>query len=277
VDNPELMKKVIVVTGGNKGIGKEICHQLSKFNPESNIILTSRSIENGNNTLKEFQNLNLKNIEFHPLDVEDRTSIKELTSYISKKYSTFDVLINNAGVMDKGRLNEKTSTKTMQINYYGLKHVTMECLPLLNHHGRVVNVSGSLGEISNFYSESLKEKLLNDEGEGIQHVDDLAEAFLTSVKNNTAKEDGWRINCSGYPISKALVNKLTRILAKIHETNVRKLTFNSVCPGWVRTDLGGKNAPLSVEQGAETPVWLAMSEEVTSNGKFFRSKKEIPF
>jgi carbonyl reductase 1 len=269
------MNKVFVVTGANKGIGKEICYQLSKNCPDSKIILTARSSENGKTTLKEFQKLNLNNIEFHQLDVEDSNSIKELSNFISKKYKTFDVLVNNAGYMDKGELDENSARKTLGINYYGLKNVTLELLPLLNENGRVVNVSSGLGEISNFYSEDLQKKLLNDENEGVEHVDALAEAFISSVKNNKTKEDGWRTNYAGYPVSKALVNKLTRVLSNLYQKD-RNLTFNAACPGWVRTDMGGSNAVRSVDEGAETPVWLATGD-VKETGKFFRSKKEISY
>jgi carbonyl reductase 1 len=269
------MNKVFVVTGANKGIGKEICQQLSKSCPDSKIILTARSIENGKTTLKEFQNLNLNNIEFHQLDVEDSTSIKELSNYISKKYKTFDVLINNAGYMDRNELDEKSARKTLGINYYGLKNVTLELLPILNQNGRVVNVSSGLGEITNSYSDELKKKLLNDENEGIQDVDALAESFISSVKNKKTKEDGWRTDYAGYTVSKALVNKLTRVLSNVYHKD-RNLTFNAVCPGWVRTDMGGSNAVRSVEEGAETPVWLAIGN-VKETGKFFRSKNEISY
>ena len=266
------MQKVFLVTGANKGIGKEICHQLAKSCPKSTIILTSRSIENGTKTLKEFENF--KNIEFHQLDVEDKESIKQLSKFISEKYSKIDVLINNAGFMSMATLDEEIAKKTLGINYFGLKNVTLEILPLLNKNGRVVNISSGLGEIGNFYSEEIKEKIFNED-KSIEEIDELCEIFLKSVKEDKIKENGWRN--SAYSVSKAMVNKLTRVLKNLYFSDERNLIFNACCPGWVKTDMGGPNAMRNVQQGSETPVWLSIEENLNENGKFFRDKKLISF
>ncbi|MBL7850105.1 MAG: SDR family oxidoreductase, partial [Cyclobacteriaceae bacterium] len=77
-----------------------------------------------------------------------------------------------------------------------------------------------------------------------------------------------------YCISKSLLNAITRHLA--HELQPKGITVNAFCPGWVKTDMGGKSAPRSVEHGAETGVWLATAEN-TGGGKFFRDQKVIPW
>jgi NAD(P)-dependent dehydrogenase (short-subunit alcohol dehydrogenase family) len=78
-----------------------------------------------------------------------------------------------------------------------------------------------------------------------------------------------------YRVSKTGLNALTRMLtAELGEENI---LVNSVCPGWVRTDMGGPNARRSVEQGAETPVWLATLPDDGPRGGFFRDRKPIPW
>jgi NAD(P)-dependent dehydrogenase (short-subunit alcohol dehydrogenase family) len=74
-------------------------------------------------------------------------------------------------------------------------------------------------------------------------------------------------------VSKTLLNAITRHLA--YELSGTRISVNAACPGWVRTDMGGKSAPGSVENGAETPVWLASEAPYNLTGKFFRDKHEI--
>ena len=82
----------------------------------------------------------------------------------------------------------------------------------------------------------------------------------------------------GYPsyrMSKACLNAVTRILAD--EVRGANILVNSVCPGWVRTDMGGKDAESAVEEGADTAVWLALLSDGGPSGQFFRDKKVIPW
>jgi NAD(P)-dependent dehydrogenase (short-subunit alcohol dehydrogenase family) len=78
---------------------------------------------------------------------------------------------------------------------------------------------------------------------------------------------------AGYRISKTALNALTIIFA--HELSGTNVLINTMCPGWVRTDMGGPNASRSVEEGADTAVWLAQLPDNGPNGKFFRDRKEI--
>ena len=79
----------------------------------------------------------------------------------------------------------------------------------------------------------------------------------------------------GYRVSKTGLNALTRMLtAELGDENI---LVNSVCPGWVRTDMGGSSARLSVEEGADTPVWLATLPDDGPRGGFFRNREPIPW
>ena len=83
---------------------------------------------------------------------------------------------------------------------------------------------------------------------------------------------GWS---PAYCVSKTLLNSITRQLA--YELHQKNISVNAVCPGWVRTGLGGTGATRSLEHGAETPVWLATEAPQELTGKFFRDKKQIPW
>lgn len=82
----------------------------------------------------------------------------------------------------------------------------------------------------------------------------------------------------GYPayrISKTAINALTRMFAgELKDDNI---LVNSMCPGWVKTDMGGPDAPRDVQEGADTAVWLATLPDNGPRGKFFRDRQEIPW
>lgn len=97
LDSFPQMKKVFIVTGSNKGIGKSISKILAQKYSDSTVILTSRSKNLGLETLDEFKKQGIQNTDYHQLDVTDKKSIQDFSDYIKQKYQTFDVLINNAG------------------------------------------------------------------------------------------------------------------------------------------------------------------------------------
>ena len=78
-----------------------------------------------------------------------------------------------------------------------------------------------------------------------------------------------------YRVSKTALNALTRIFAS--EVSGFNILINSICPGWVKTEMGGQGAPRSLEEGADTAVWLALLHDNGPTGKFFRDRKEIPW
>ena len=132
------------------------------------------------------------------------------------------------------RADIATVRYSMENNAYGPLRLCQALIPLMRGHGRVVNVSSGMGQLS--------------EMNGC---------------------------CPGYRFSKAAINVLTRILAdELRDTRIK---VNSVCPGWVRTDMGGPNAERSVEEGADTIVWLATLPDDGPSGGFFRDRKPIPW
>ncbi|BAY08663.1 SDR family oxidoreductase [Calothrix sp. NIES-2098] len=233
------LKKVAVVTGGNRGLGFETSRQLAKQGYQ--VILTSRDEEKGKSAALKLKNEGLDVIS-RPLDVTSDESSQELADFIEKEFGKFDVLVNNAGIYidaqagDNSIFDAKIDTlkQTLETNVYGVLRVTQALIPLMKKqkYGRIVNVSSGMGQ-------------LNDMGGG----------------------------SPGYRISKTAVNALTRIFAsELQGTNI---LVNSVCPGWVQTDMGGANAPRTPEQGVDTIVWLATLGDGGATGGFFRDRQPI--
>jgi len=133
---------------------------------------------------------------------------------------------------------------TLETNTFGPLLLSQACVPLMkrNRYGRIVNMSSSLGS-------------------------------LTEIANPDSIHA--QVRSPAYRMSKTLLNGITVLLAK--ELMGTNILVNSACPGWVRTQMGGERAPLSPEQGAETPVWLATLPDDGPTGGFFRDRQPIPW
>jgi len=150
---------IYAVTGGNRGIGKEICRQLAEKKRDCTVLLTARDLSKATATV---QQLGYNNIKAHELDLSSKTSIDAFVATIKKEYGGIDVLINNAAYAWKGpELNEKIANDTIGPNFFGLMQLNEVILPIIQSRpdGRIVNVSSGAGEFSNKYSMELKNKL----------------------------------------------------------------------------------------------------------------------
>jgi NAD(P)-dependent dehydrogenase (short-subunit alcohol dehydrogenase family) len=228
---------IIVVTGGNRGIGFEICRQLTKRSAQ--VVLTARKAEAGEQAVKKLAAQNLS-AQFHPLNVTEPESVAALREFLERTFGRLDLLINNAGIItdeEASGLEVKLSTvrATLETNTLAPLHLAQMLAPLLKRSrlGRIVNMSSGMGALSDM-------------------------------------EGGY----AAYRISKAALNAVTGILAAELRGAV---AVNSMCPGWVKTDMGGANAEREVEQGAETAVWLALDAPQDLTGKFLRDRKVIPW
>lgn len=235
---------VAVVTGANRGIGKEICRQLAK--EEFLVVLTSRDEKKGLAACEELNRLELP-VRYQVCDVDHASSIAGLAAFIEKEFGRCDVLVNNAGIFpDHAQPGESSASvfsakpetveKAFRTNVIGAMLMSQALVPLMkkNHYGRIVNLSSGMGQL-------------------------------------TGMNGGY----PGYRLSKTALNALTRILTD--ELEGFNILVNSMCPGWVKTDMGGPGATRPVEKGAETAVWLAGLPDDGPRGKFFRDKTEIPW
>ena len=230
------MKRVALVSGGNRGIGREVARQLAAR--DYAVVIGSRDLAKGEKVARELG----ENVTARQLDVTDEESIVHCVASIAEDPGRLDVLVNNAGVTG-GRWSTSALDvdldevrKTLETNLFGAWRLTEEVLPLMrkNRYGRIVNISSGMGQLSDMGGHS-----------------------------------------PAYRVSKTGLNVLTRMLtAELSDENI---LVNSVCPGWVRTDMGTQAARRSVEEGADTPVWLATLPDDGPRGGFFRDREPIPW
>lgn len=229
------MNKTVLITGANKGIGFETALQLGQNG--FRIIISGRDESRINEAYLHLKNRGM-NAEKLLMDVSQHESIRKATSQFSDFGFKLDVLINNAAVLKKD--DQKLSTDSE-----GIVEETF-----------LTNCFGPLRVIKSFLP------FLNSPGRIIN--------ISSGGGSMSDPIGGWS---PSYCISKTTINALTRHLA--YELKEKQISVNSACPGWVKTDMGGSAAPRSVQQGAETIVWLASEAGQHLTGKFFRDKKEI--
>jgi NAD(P)-dependent dehydrogenase (short-subunit alcohol dehydrogenase family) len=228
---------VIVVTGGNRGIGFEICRQLVARGAQ--VVLTARSPEAGKAAVAKLAAAK-STLQFQPLDVTNPENIADLRDHLARAFGRVDVLINNAGIIPEENasgLEVKLAAvrATLETNTLAPLFLAQTMVPLLKRSGagRIINMSSGMGALS-----------------------EMAGGY------------------AAYRISKTALNAVTGILAAELRGSV---AVNSMCPGWVKTDMGGPTAPREVGQGADTAVWLALDAPQDLTGKFVRDREIIPW
>jgi carbonyl reductase 1 len=252
-------RRVAVVTGGNRGIGRDIARRLVAARLD--VIATARDAAQGNEAAAEI------GARYLPLDVTDSASIEALAASLR---SGFDVLVNNSGISMQG-FDAHVAKTTLDVNFFGALNVTDRLLPLMRGGGRIVMLSSGMGEISSV-SDELGKRFMDP---ALTRADlvSLMQSFVRDVAAGTHARNGWP--SSAYRVSKVGLNALTRILARELESDPRRILVNAVCPGWVRTAMGGSAAPRSIEKGSETPAWLALLPDGGPSGRLFRDRHEI--
>jgi len=252
-----------LVTGANRGLGLETSNQLHAQG--FRVVLTSRKEKAGIAAARKLDP-DGKDVVYHQLDVTDRQSISALAGDLPALAPRLDVLVNNAGIGSWGA-DQRQSIRTIETNYFGSRDVTDALLPFIPGGGRGVMVSSGLGELS-YLSRDLRSKFA-DPSLTRDSLDTLVASYVSALESGDDKAGGWP---SAYSVSKVSLNALTRILAR--DLSSRGIRVNSVCPGWVRTDMGGRGATRSVPVGARSIVLGVMLPDDTTGG-FFRDGKKI--
>lgn len=228
---------IALVTGGNRGIGFEVCRQLASAG--FIVSLTARDARKAKVAADALRSAG--RVEPLVMDVADANSIANAAAEVAKQYERLDVLINNAGInydtwetVANADING-TVMETITTNLLGPWRVCQAFVPLLrkSRAGRIVNVSSESGSLA-------------DMGAGPP----------------------------AYQVTKAALNALTRTLAG--ELRGSRILVNSVCPGWVATDMGGSGGR-PVADGADGIVWAATLPKDGPTGGFFRDGEPLPW
>lgn len=224
-----------LVTGASRGIGFEIARRLTETH---NVIIGARDLTKAEKAAKKISSRKVTAIE---LDVTKESSIRKAAKDIDEKFGRLDVLVNNAAILiDASDLPGETdidlAKKTLDTNLFGAWRLSKIFIPIMRRN--------NYGRIVNVSS-----------GAGT----------IASISKD--------LYSPSYSLSKASLNMLTLMFAR--ETFKTNVLVNAVDPGWVRTDMGGPNAPRSVEEGADTAVWLANLPDGGPTGKLFRDRKAI--
>lgn len=253
-----MSQKVVLVTGSNKGIGYGIIETLLEKKSKLKIILSSRNEELGK---KSYEILSSKypeskdNFYYHQLDITKEESMKKLVDWIKENFGKLDYLVNNAGVATHGDLfNIDVCNSTFEVNVNGTINFTEFMLKnnMINKSGKIILVGSIAGSLNKLKNDDLKNGFKN--AKTYQELLNMGELFKKSVINESVEKDGWCKNT--YAVSKMIVNSYARVLALRDEIKNNDISVYSAHPGWVKTDMAGPKAPLSIKEGAETEVYL---------------------
>jgi NAD(P)-dependent dehydrogenase (short-subunit alcohol dehydrogenase family) len=228
---------VALVSGSNRGIGREVARQLAELGHQ--VIVTARDPDAATSAAAELSDGGRLSVQGEELDVTDEGSVQRLVERVRRDPGRLDVLVNNAGV--QGEVGTSVASASLDD-----AHLTVE-----------TNLFGPwrlIQELLPLLRESRSARIVNVSS-GAGQLSDMNGGY------------------PGYRVSKTALNALTRVLSN-EEPGV---LVNSMCPGWVRTDMGGPSATRSVEEGADTAVWLATLPDDGPTGGFFRNREPIPW
>lgn len=236
--------RIALVSGANRGIGLEIVRQLSRLGIVAAI--GSRDRAKGQRAADSLraEGLDAPVVE---LAVDDRESCRAAVDEVDRMFGRLDILVNNAGILDGGRDAANDSASVFSVS------------------GDAVRRSFEVNTIGALTLIQLATPMMQRHGYG----------RIVNLSSGLGQLSEMGGGMPGYRMSKAALNALTRIAAaELRGTNVK---VNAMCPGWVRTDMGGPEATRGVEEGAATAVWLATLDDNGPSGGFFRDNKQIPW
>ncbi|HEX4878955.1 MAG TPA: SDR family oxidoreductase [Limnobacter sp.] len=236
-------QRIAVITGSHKGLGRAIARKLA-MNTKLRVIITSRKAQDGLLARQQLAEEGI-DVDYFSLDVGSDSSVAQFTKWLTDTYGRVDVLINNAGINPSAQADEasmlaaraETMMETFSTNVLAVQCITQALVPLMqkNNYGRIVNVSSEMASL------------------GLMEQDPYPQA-------------------PSYRLSKVGLNALTVMWARaLCGSNV---LINAYSPGWMQTDMGGANAPLTADEGAETAVYLATLPDGGHQGKFFAEMRK---
>ncbi|KAL8825943.1 MAG: hypothetical protein Q9170_007597 [Blastenia crenularia] len=283
--------RIAAVTGANKGIGLAVVRNLALQYPTSSfnngpflIYLTARDQHRGEEAVAALHNdAQLKaakalssdggptSIKYHALDISQSNSITDFASFLKDEHPDgIDMVVNNAGIAMQG-FDINVVEQTLHCNYHGTLLATQTLLPLIRPGGRLVNVSSMAGHLGAKYSPANRSAFIS--AQKPTDVTKLMEQFTAAVRAGKEGEEGWP--SAAYAVSKCGIIGVTRVIAAQHQKEGGRVLVNSCCPGFVSTDMTRGMGNKSVDEGARTPVLLAMGDIGGANGEFWQHEKVI--
>jgi NAD(P)-dependent dehydrogenase (short-subunit alcohol dehydrogenase family) len=232
-------KKIAIVTGGNRGIGLEIARQLSRS--DIFVVIGARDPAKGEAAAAEARGRKT-NVVSYALDVNDTKNVQRFVETVEKEHGAPAILVNNAGVYPESTDAKVIDTRT------SVWRETFE-----------TNLFGAVRMCR----------------EVVPRMRKLRAGRIVNISSGLGQLHHMGEGSPAYRVSKAALNALTRTLAV--EVADAGILVNSMSPGWVKTDMGGEEAPRTVEEGADTAVWLCLLPSNGPTGQFFRDRKPIPW
>lgn len=230
--------RIALVTGANRGIGLEVCRQLAQR--DFLVLLSARDAAKATAAAEKLSDAG--SVESLVMDVSDAASIAKAAADVSKRYRRLDVLVNNAGI----NYDTWETAENADINGTVMETIT-------------TNLLGPWRICQTFLPLLRKSRA----------------GRIVNVSSESGSLTGMGAGPPAYQVTKAALNALTRTLAG--ELRGSGILVNSVCPGWVATDMGGTGAPRNVSEGAASVIWVATLPDGGPTGGFFRDGKVLPW
>lgn len=265
--------KLIAITGANRGIGKVLVKRLIEHPDQPRILFTSRNLNLGKETCDElFKNYKITSdrLIYHQLDINSKQSVETFVDYLKKQQAKIDILVNNAGTTDRRDwemdwvMPPETVTDILNTNFFSTVSLTEALLEHLTEEARIIMITSNLAQLNwqpKKVQDFLSTKMTRDQ------LMEEAEKYMKLAIENKHQENGY---CKYvYHTSKALLNAYTRWVL-VDKIGKSQTCFN-VHPGWLKTRLGGNEAPKEEEEGVICTMKLieaSLEECKKYNGDF---------
>ena len=233
----------MLITGGNRGIGQQVASVLASDGWD--VLIGARDRQKGDASAARLRRATGGRLRGVELDVTSDASVATAAQKLRDGAIQLDALVNNAGVYGAARGADGVA-RTIETNFFGPLRVTLGLLPLIRDGATITNVTSGLGALASL--DGAHRRVLGDPA----LTREALVAHMTEVATAGKLADA-------YPISKVALNVLTRLLAG--ELATRRIRVNATDPGWVRSDMGGRGAPRSIEQGAASVLFGVTTTE----------------
>lgn len=234
-----MLSRVVLISGGARGIGSGVARALARQGHR--VIITARDGERATEVAAEIASDTPGSVRGLPLEVRDEASVEAVIASIGSTEGRLDSLVNNAGLVGS---YEQSAGEIDLADVQSVLEINLFGAWRLTQAALPLLRAGEAPRVVNISS-------------GMGQLDEMGQGAIS------------------YRVSKVALNALTRVLA--NEEREAGILVNTMCPGWVQTDLGGPSAPRTIEQGADTAVWLATLPDDGPSGGFFRDREPIPW